>query len=287
MSILLNKNTKVLVQGITGRMASRTTKRMLEYGTQVVAGVTVGRSGEEIHGVPVYDSVAEAVRFHEVDASVLYIPAIRAKEAALEAIDAGAKLVVIISEGVPIHDAMQVKAYAASRSVWVIGPNTPGVITPGEALMGYIAPSYATPGNIGLISRSGTLSFETIKILSEAGLGQSSCIGIGGDQVIGKTMRDYLQKFEEDPGTAGVVLVGEIGGNMEEDAADYINTMKKPVAAFIAGRSAPAQKRMGHAGAIVNGKAGTAEGKRNVLREAGAFVADSPWAIPGFLKQRI
>lgn len=268
-------------------MASRTTKRMLEYGTQVVAGVTVGRSGEEIYGIPVYDTVAEAVRHHAIDASVLYIPAIRAKEAAIEAIDAGVKLVVIISEGVPIHDSMQIKAYAAARSVWVIGPNTPGLISPGEAIIGYIAPSYASPGSIGLISRSGTLSFETIKILSEAGIGQSTCIGIGGDQVIGKTMRDYLQEFEKDPLTAGVVLVGEIGGNIEEDAAAYISKMTKPVAAFIAGRSAPPQKRMGHAGAIVSGKAGTAEGKRLALREAGAFVANSPWDIPGYLKRHL
>lgn len=284
MAILVNSETRVLIQGITGRMASRTTLRMIEYGTKIVAGVTVGRGGEQVHGIPVYDTVKEAVSKHNIDATVLYIPAQRVKEAVLEAIDAGIKLVVIISEGVPIHDTMQIRALASQNDVWVIGPNTPGIISPGQALLGYIAPSYASTGNIGVISRSGTLSFETIKLLTEAGFGQSTCIGIGGDQVIGKITRDYLQCFENDPATKAVVMIGEIGGNMEEDAANFLRNMSKPVVAFIAGGSAPAQKRMGHAGAIISGKSGTAEGKKQALRAAGAYVADSPWDIPELLK---
>lgn len=284
MAILAKSETSVLVQGITGRMASRVVGRMAEYGTKVVAGVTVGRGGEEVLGIPVYDTIKEALNEHEIDATIMFIPALKVKEAALEAIEAGIKLLVIVSEGVPVHDAMQIKAAATRNDAWVVGPNTLGLISPGQALLGYAASSYASRGNIGVLSRSGTLMMEIIKVLTEAGFGQSTCIGIGGDQVIGRITRDYLHQFEADPDTKAVVIIGEIGGNMEEDAAEYIRIMSKPVAAFIVGRFAPAQKRLGHAGAIVSGNTGSAEGKRQALREAGAFVADSLWDIVEFFK---
>lgn len=284
MAILANNETRILIQGITGRMARRIVGRMVEYGTKVVAGVTVGRGGEKVLGIPVYDTVKEALCEHEIDGTVLFIPALKVKEAALEAIEAGIKLLVIVSEGVPIHDAMQIKAAAAQNDAWIVGPNTLGLISPGQVLLGQGASSYSAKGNIGVLSRSGTLMMETIKILTEAGFGQSTCVGIGGDQVIGRITRDYLCQFEADPDTKAVVIIGEIGGNMEEDAADFIRTMSKPVAAFIVGRFAPAQKRLGHAGAIVSGNTGSAEGKRQALREAGAFVADSLWDLVEFLK---
>ena len=281
MSVLVNRETRLLVQGITGNTGAFHTRQAVEYGTAVVAGVTPGRGGSDLDGIPVFDTVEEAVRQTGANASVIYVPPPFAADAILEAAAAGMPLVVCITEGIPALDMARVLRILGSPPLAVktrlIGPNCPGVITPGESKIG-IMPGYIhKPGPIGVVSRSGTLTYEAVFQLSALGLGQSTCIGIGGDPLIGTSFVDCLRLFEADPATRGVVLIGEIGGTGEEDAADFIRDhMEKPVAAFIAGRSAPPGKRMGHAGAIISGGQGTAAQKIERLEKAGARVAATP-----------
>ena len=286
MSILLNEETRALVQGITGRIGNTQTKWMLEYGTNLVAGVTPGRGGEEVHGLPVYDDVYEAVEKHGVDATVMFVPAAFIRDAVLEAVDAGVKLVVAVPEHVPVHDVLQIKKAADRKGTWLLGPNTPGIVSPGIGKLGIMPGNMFTQGKIGLISRSGTLSYEVAGILNEHGLGQSTLVGVGGDPVVGARMVKVLQEFEADPATSGVVMVGEIGGNAEEEAAEYIKEMSKPVVAYIAGRTAPAGRRMGHAGAIIGKEGeGTVEGKIKALQGAGAPVASKLSEVVALLEQ--
>ncbi len=279
MSILVDKDTRLLVQGLTGKTGTFHTRQAVEYGTNVVAGVTPGRGGEDVDGIPVFDTVEEAVEKTGANASVVYVPPPFAADAILEAADAGVALVVAITEGIPALDMSRVKAILDRRfpGTRLIGPNCPGIITPGECKIG-IMPGYIhTPGRIGVISRSGTLTYEAVHQLSGLGLGQSTCIGIGGDPVIGTSFVDALGLFEEDADTQGVVMIGEIGGSAEEQAAEFIrDRMSKPVAAFIAGRKAPPGKRMGHAGAIISGGKGTAQEKIAALEAAGVAVAPTP-----------
>ena len=279
MSILVDKNTRLLVQGITGRTGTFHTLQAVEYGTRVVSGVTPGRGGEEVEGIPVFNTVCEAVEKTGANASVVYVPPRFAADAVLEAAAAGLELVVCITEGVPALDMARVMKTLKSEhpGTRLVGPNCPGVITPGECKIG-IMPGYIhSPGTIGVVSRSGTLTYEAVHQLSEVGLGQSTCLGIGGDPIIGTTFVDALKLFEEDPSTKGVLMIGEIGGTAEEEAAEFISSsMSKPVAAFIAGRGAPPGKRMGHAGAIISGGKGTAPEKVAALEAAGAQVALTP-----------
>ncbi len=279
MGILINRDTRILVQGITGHEGSSHTRMMLDFGTKVVAGVTPGKGGERVEGVHVFDTVKEALREFTIDASILFVPASHAKDALIEACDAGIKLVVCITEGIPVHDIMKVKAYLRQRDTILIGPNTPGIIVPGECKIG-IMPGYIfKKGPVGVVSRSGTLTYEAVYQLTKEGIGQSTCIGIGGDPIIGLSFGDVLRLFEDDPETRAVLLVGEIGGDMEEEAADYIKTMSKPVFAYIAGISAPPEKRMGHAGAIISAGHGTAMGKIESLKKAGVTVIMNPARI--------
>ena len=288
MSILVDKDTRVCVQGITGRDGSFHTKGMLDYGTPVVAGVTPGKGGQEVHGVPVFNTVQEAVEATGANTSATYVPARFAPDAIYEAIDAGIKLIVAITEGVPTQEVLKIYNYLKGKPIRMIGPNSPGIITPGVAKVGIMPGGIHKPGKIGVISRSGTLTYEVVDQLSSAGLGQSTCLGIGGDQIIGMSFIDLLPLFEADEGTDAVVLIGEIGGTDEEIAASYIKSeMRKPVVSFIAGRAAPAGKRMGHAGAIIAGGTGTAEAKIKALEEAGVSVARTPMEIPDLIKQRI
>ncbi len=279
MSILVDKNTRLLVQGITGRTGTFHTLQAVEYGTRVVSGVTPGRGGEDVEGIPVFNTVREAVEKTGANASVVYVPPAFASDAVLEAAAGGLELVVCITEGVPALDMARVMKTLKSEhpGTRLVGPNCPGVITPGECKIG-IMPGYIhSPGTIGVVSRSGTLTYEAVHQLSEVGLGQSTCLGIGGDPIIGTTFVDALKLFEEDPSTKGVLMIGEIGGTAEEEAAEYISaSMSKPVAAFIAGRGAPPGKRMGHAGAIISGGKGTAPEKVAALEAAGAQVALTP-----------
>ncbi len=277
MSILLNRETRVLVQGITGRIGRVQTKWMLDYGTNIVAGVTPGKGGDEVHGVPVYDTIAEAVTKHGAEASVFFVPPPVVKETAVETIEAGIGVIVIVTEHIPVHDVMEIREYAHERGVWLIGPTSPGIITPGEAKMGIMPGNMFTPGRIGVISRSGTLSYEISINLATAGLGQSTVIGIGADPVVFTNMADLLELFEKDPGTDLVVIVGEVGGVQEENAALFIDRwMEKPVVAYIAGQNAPEGKRMGHAGAIIQGSMGTPQSKMAAFREVGVDVAKYP-----------
>jgi succinyl-CoA synthetase alpha subunit len=276
----------VIVQGITGRLGARQTKMMMEYGTKIVAGVTPGKGGETIFGIPIYDSVEEALIEHEADASILYVPARFVKEAAFEAIEAGIKFMVIITDWVPVHDALEIKALANIKGTQYIGPNSPGITIPGETKLGMI--HTVMPGNIGVVSRSGTLTAEITNLLTNAGLGQSAVLGIGGDPIVGLRLKDVLELFERDNRTEAIVMIGEIGGTMEEEAAEYIkNHLSKPVVAFIAGKTAPTEKRMGHAGAIITRGRGTAESKINALTKAGVRVAEKPWELPSLLKKCI
>jgi succinyl-CoA synthetase alpha subunit len=285
-AILVDRNTRLLVQGITGREGSFHTEQMLAYGTRVVAGMTPGKGGQKVHGVPVFDTVRQAVRETGANASIIYVPARGAADAILEAADAGLGLVVCITEGVPTLDMVRVRRCLAGSGTRLIGPNCPGVITPGQAKVGIMPGPIHSPGPVGLVSRSGTLTYEVVHALTQAGIGQSTCVGIGGDPVIGTDFVDVLQLFDADPETRAVVLIGEIGGSDEERAADFIRTrMHKPVVAFVAGRSAPPGKRMGHAGAIIQGGSGTAEGKMRALRAAGAQVAELPGEIPELVKR--
>lgn len=286
MSILADKNTKVIVQGITGREGRFQTKLMVEYGTQVVGGVRAGKGGEWVEGVPVFDTVHLAVEATGANCAIIYVPGPGAADAMYEAIDAEVPLVVCITDPVPVMEMMKIKEYLKSKKkTRLIGPNCPGLLTPGQAKIGIIPGYVARPGNVGIVSKSGTLTYEVINSLTEAGMGQSTCIGIGGDPVPGTNFIEILEMFENDPETEKVVLIGEIGGRAEIDAAEYIKKhMTKPVASFIAGASAPPGTRMGHAGAIVEGGEGSAEDKMNALRAAGVRVAENPEEIPNLLK---
>jgi succinyl-CoA synthetase alpha subunit len=288
MSVLINKNTKVVVQGITGNMGATHTKLMKAYGTQIVAGVTPGKGGQEFEGVPVYDSVSEACSKHEINCSVIFVPPYFALDAALEAIDAGIKLVSVITEGLPPQDAVKLHAAAKANDVLVNGPNCPGIITPGECLIGIHPGSIYKPGKVGLISRSGTLTYEIGLGLKQADIGISTAVGIGGDPIIGIDQIKSLELFEADNDTDLIILVGEIGGTAEEEAAEYIkNNVKKPVIAYVAGVTAPEGKRMGHAGAIIAGNKGTAKSKREAFEAAGVKVADTPYEIIGMVKEKL
>lgn len=277
MSILLNKNSKILVQGITGRSGLFHTQQCRDYGSKIVAGVTPGKGGIHIEGIPVFNTVAEAVHYTNASVSMIFVPPPSAADAILEASDAGIDLAVCITEGIPVRDMVMARRVLEGKKMRLVGPNCPGVITPGECKVG-IMPGYIhKPGKIGVVSRSGTLTYEAVKQLTEVGLGQSTCVGIGGDPIIGMKFIDVLQLFNEDPETEGVFMIGEIGGGAEEEAALWIQkNMKKPVAAFIAGVTAPPGKRMGHAGAIITGGKGKAEDKIRTLSECGVTVAASP-----------
>jgi succinyl-CoA synthetase alpha subunit len=289
MSILLNRNTRVLVQGITGRIGRVQTKWMLDYGTNIVAGVTPGKGGEVVEGVPVYDSVSEAVINQGAEASVFFIPAPAVKEAAIQSIDAGIKLLVIVTEHMPVHDVMEIREYARNRRIRIIGPTTPGIITVGEAKMGIMPGNMFTPGRIGVISRSGTLSYEVSINLSTGGFGQSTVVGIGADPVVFTNMSDILRLFERDPDTDLIVIVGEVGGIQEEKAAEFIDRwITKPVVAYIAGLNAPQEKRMGHAGAIIQGDGkGTPQSKIAALTEVGVDIARYPAQVVDLVKKHI
>jgi len=277
MSILVDESTKLVVQGITGREGTFHTQQMLEYGTRVVAGVTPGKGGATVHGVPVFDSVREAVEQRDANTSVIYVPAPYAPDAIYEAADAGISLIVCITEGIPVLDMVEVCDYLERKGVRLIGPNCPGLTSPGKSKVGIMPGHIHRAGSIGVVSRSGTLTYEVIYALSAIGLGQSTCVGIGGDPIIGSDFVSILSLLEDDPQTQGAVLIGEIGGNGEERAAAYIaEKMTKPVVAFIAGRTAPPGRRMGHAGAIVSGAAGTALAKIAALEEVGVPVARQP-----------
>jgi len=288
MSILIGKHTRVIVQGITGRDGSFHARSMKEYGTAVVGGVTPGKGGKVVEGIPVFDTVAEAVEKTGADCTVIFVPAQFAGSALDEALDAQIPLVVCITEGIPVLDMIVRSGKLARGRSRLIGPNCPGLITPGGAKVGIMPGRIHLPGSVGVISRSGTLTYEVVWALTRAGIGQSTCVGVGGDPVIGTTFVELLQLFEADPGTSAVVLIGEIGGDDEEKAAEYIRgSMKKPVAGFISGRTAPPEKRMGHAGAIVSGGRGTADAKVEALRSAGVPVADRPDQIPGLLAEKL
>lgn len=278
MGIIIDKNTRAIVQGITGTQGSFHTKLMLDYGTKIVAGVTPGKGGTRVHNIPVYDTVEEAQENHSANASIIFVPAPFAAEAALEALENGIKTIVIITEHIPIKDAINLMSMAKQLKATIIGPNTPGIITPGESKLGIMPSHIFKKGSIGMVSRSGTLTYEIAASLTRKGLGQSTCLGLGGDPITGLNFIDALKMFKEDPQTNAVVLIGEIGGNLEELAAEYIKKEEypKPVVAFIAGRSAPQGKRMGHAGAIVMGKAGTAESKIEAFKNANVKVAEKP-----------
>lgn len=284
MSILIDENTRLVVQGITGRQGEFHTKQMLEYGTEIVAGVTPGKGGQWVEGVPVFNTVKKAVEAQGANTSCIFVPARFAPDAIYEAADAGIELIICLTEGIPVLDMVRVRAYLDAKGARLIGPNCPGLITPLTAKtgvkVGIIPASICTPGPVGVVSRSGTLTYEVVYALSERGVGQTTCVGIGGDPINGTSFLDVLEMFEEDPETEQVVMIGEIGGNDEERAAAFIaRHMTKPVTAFIAGRSAPPGRRMGHAGAIVEGSSGTAEAKIEALNEVGVRVAEHPEQI--------
>ena len=277
MSILINKDSRVVVQGITGKTGLFHTRQCREYGTNIVAGVTPGKGGIHVDGIPVFDSMDEALRITQANVSMIFVPPPGAADAILEAVESGIKLAVCITEGVPIRDMVMAKRIVEQSKTRLVGPNCPGLITPGECKVG-IMPGYIhKPGKIGVVSRSGTLTYEAVKQLSDAGLGQSTCVGIGGDPIIGMKFVDVMKMFNDDPETEAVFMIGEIGGGAEEEAAEWIREhMTKPVAAFIAGVTAPPGKRMGHAGAIITGGKGKAEDKIRTLQECGVTVAASP-----------
>jgi len=273
----MDDSTRVIVQGITGRIGSIQTRWMLAYGTKVVGGVTPGKGGSAVEGVPVFDSVEEAVKHTGANASVFFVPAAFVLDAFLETVDAGVKLIVVVPEHIPVHDVMKMRAYATEKGVFALGPTTPGILVPGKGKMGIMPGSLFAPGRVGIISRSGTLSYEFAGILSESHVGQSTVVGMGADAVVLTNLEDILRLFEEDQDTDAVIIVGEVGGEQEEKAAEFImGKMTKPVAAYIAGRHSPQGKRMGHAGAIIRGSAGTFAGKKEALRAAGAEVLESP-----------
>lgn len=285
--MLPDSNTPILIQGITGREGSYWTERMLSYGTRIVGGVTPGKGGQSIFGLPIYDSVGEAVHDLEVEISLLFVPALAAKDAARQAIEAGIKDVIVLADGVPVQDTMELLAHAANNGARILGPNCPGIVVPGQALVG-IMPAWLghvfRPGHVGVISRSGSLGNAMCYYIAKAGLGQSAFIGVGGDPIVGTTFADALRLLDEDPNTDSVVMVGEVGGSMEEDAAALMPRISKRVVAFIAGASAPEGKRMGHAGAIVQGNRGTVQGKIRALEENGVAVALLPSRVWELLK---
>jgi len=280
MSILVDKNTRVICQGFTGSQGTFHSEQAIEYGTRMVGGVTPGKGGKTHLGLPIFNSVREAIIATEADASVIYVPAPFCKDSIIEAIDAGIRLVVCITEGVPVLDMLQIKKYIQDKAVQVIGPNCPGVITPGACKIGIMPGNIHLPGSVGIVSRSGTLTYEAVKQTTDIGLGQSTCVGIGGDPIPGTNFVDVLRMFQEDPQTEAIVMVGEIGGNAEETAAAFIKKyVRKPVISYIAGVTAPKGKRMGHAGAIIAGGKGTAAEKFKALQDAGVYTVHSPAEI--------
>jgi succinyl-CoA synthetase alpha subunit len=287
MSILVDEKTKVVVQGITGNEGMFHTRQMVEYGTKVVAGVTPGKGGQKIDGIPVFNTVSEAVKNTGANATAIFVPPAFAGDAVLEACDAGISTVVCMTEGIPSLDMVMVREYLKGRDSMLIGPNTPGVISPGKCKIGVMAGYIHKQGKVGIISRSGTLTYEVVDQLTKKGIGQSTCVGIGGDQIIGLNFVDLLAMFEKDPGTEAVVMIGEIGGTAEEEAADFIKkNVSKPVIAFVAGLTAPPGRRMGHAGAIIAGGKGTAKEKMEALGQAGVRVVRNP-ALVGEEMERI
>ena len=285
MSILINRNTQVLVQGITGNIGTTQTKLMLKEGTKILAGVTPGKGGERVENIPVFDTVEEVVSNFSIDVSVLFVPATVAKDSVLEAINSGIKLVVLITEHIPVHDVMEMKAYVFQKKALLIGPTTPGIITPGECKIGILPANMFCPGSVGIISRSGTLAYEVAANLCKIGIGQSTVVGMGADLVAGTNLVDILKLFNQDKETKVVVLVGEVGGTQEEDAALFISAkMSKPVVAYIAGASVPPGKRMGHAGAIIERGKGSAKSKIEALSVAGVKAANKLYEIPSLVK---
>jgi len=286
MSVLVDRETRVVVQGITGHQGTVHTRQMQAFGTSIVAGVTPGKAGTQVEGVPVFETVRDAVEEAHANTSCIFVPAPYARDALLEAVDAGIRLAVVVTEHVPFHDMLVMYHYARSKGTRIIGPNCPGIGAPGKAKVGIIPNVVFQPGRVGVISRSGTLTYEIVNGIKEVGLGQSTCIGLGGDPVVGTTFLDALPLFESDPETDALVMVGEIGGTAEEDAAEYIrHHFSKPVVAYIAGRSAPPGKRMGHAGAIITRGKGTAQTKVAALESAGARVARFPYEIPALVAE--
>lgn len=288
MSILLDKNTKVAVQGITGSEGSFHALQMIEYGTNVVAGITPGKGGTVHEGIPVFNTVEDAVKATGAEASAIFVPPAFAADAILEAANAGIKVIICITEGIPAKDMVNVFNSIKNKDVRLIGPNCPGIISPGKAKIGIMPGFIHKEGKVGVVSRSGTLTYEAVKQLSDLGIGQSSCVGIGGDPVIGSQFKDIIKLFNEDPDTEGIVMIGEIGGSAEEEAAEYIKeNVKKPVVGFIAGRTAPPGRRMGHAGAIISGGKGTAAEKMQVMEQAGIHVVQSPAEIGITMKKAL
>jgi len=288
LAILVDNNTRLIVQGITGREGEFHARQMLAYGTQVVGGTSPGKGGQDVGGMPVFNTVVEAVQETGANASIIYVPARFAPDAIYEAVDAGIQLVVCITEGIPAMDMVRVCAYVQMRGARLVGPNCPGVISPGQAKVGIMPGHIHAAGPVGLVSRSGTLTYEVVDALTKAGLGQTTCVGIGGDPVIGTNFLDVLPLFQADPATEAIVLIGEIGGTDEERAADYIaEQVTKPVVAYIAGRTAPPGKRMGHAGAIIQGGAGTAAEKIAALQAVGVAVAEYPAQVAELMAERL
>lgn len=280
MSILINKNTKVICQGITGEQGTFHSKQMLEYGTNMVGGVTPGKAGLDVEGIPVFNTVDEAAKKTGADATVIYVPPPFAADAIIEAVDAGIELVICITEGIPVVDMVNVRRFMEGKASRLVGPNCPGVITPEECKIGIMPGHIHKKGSVGVVSRSGTLTYEAVDQLTRLGLGQSTCVGIGGDPVNGTNFLDVLELFNDDPDTSAIVMIGEIGGTAEEEAAEFIaKHVKKPVVGYIAGVTAPKGKRMGHAGAIISGGKGTAEDKTEAMKKAGIAVTDSPATI--------
>jgi len=288
LSILVNKNTKVICQGITGEQGTFHTRQMVEYGTKMVGGVTPGKGGTNVDGIPVFDTVDEAVKKTKANASVIYVPAAFAADAIMEAVDAGIELVVCITEGIPVLDMVRVKRFMEGKKSRLIGPNCPGVITPDECKIGIMPGHIHKKGKIGVVSRSGTLTYEAVDQLTRLGLGQSTCVGIGGDPVNGTNFIDVLEMFEKDKDTDAMIMIGEIGGTAEEEAAEFVRkNVKKPVVGYIAGVTAPKGKRMGHAGAIISGGKGTADEKFEAMTKAGIKVTKNPADIGSTIKQTL
>jgi succinyl-CoA synthetase alpha subunit len=287
MSILLDENSRVLVQGITGKQASFHTQRMLEYGTKVVAGVTPGKGGQQHLGLPVFNTVEQAVKAEAPDVSSIFVPPLAAAEAVMEAASAGIKLIVCITEGIPVLDMLRAKKFLKEKGSLLVGPNTPGIISPGKSKVGIMPAHIHQPGSVGIISRSGTLTYEAVYQLTSLGLGQSTAVGIGGDPIVGLKFVDLLELFKNDPQTEAVVLIGEIGGTAEEEAAEYIkqSNYPKPVAAYVAGLTAPPGKRLGHAGAIIEGRLGSATDKLQRLQESGVQIIHNPARIGRTIKE--
>ncbi len=286
MAIFINRDSNVVVQGITGNQGGFHTRQMLAYGTRIVAGVSPGKGGQVVEGVPVFDTVAAAAERLRLDASVIFVPAPFVKDAAMESLEAGIKLVVCISEHVPVHDAMEIMAFAQQKGARVVGPNTFGVVSSGQCKIGIMPNQFFVPGSVGVVARSGTLSYEIVGNLKAANIGTSTVVGLGGDRVVGLSFIDVLAEFEKDPETKAMIMVGEIGGSAEEQAAEYISEkISKPVVAYLAGKSAPPGKRMGHAGAIIERGRGSFEGKVKALTAAGVQVAELPFQVPQLLRE--